>query len=205
MTTDLRPVLSYFCITVCRHVFYGFGAAITALNTKEIERRAQEDKDKRSLRLEKIIGNPTEYVNTVQLITTLINVILGAVHLSTMLGYMSRWLSSLTERQLKLDWVPARSILVLAAVLSTLLLLYIVLTLGVLLPKKVAARVPERWAYACITPVFFVTRILSPFTGLVTVTTGVILRLFGIRDKSGRRTSRRKRSSTWSMKAMSRE
>ena len=74
--------------------FYGFGAAITALNVKEIERRAQEDRDKKSLRLEKIIGNPTEYVNTVQLITTLINVILGAVHLSTMLGIMSRWLAA---------------------------------------------------------------------------------------------------------------
>jgi len=165
--------------------FYGFGAAITALNTKETERRAQEDKDRKSLRLVKIIGNPTEYVNTVQLITTLINVILGAVHLSTMLGVMSRWLSALAERQLKLDRVPAEAILVLAAVLSTLLLLYIVLTLGVLLPKKVAARAPERWAYACITPVYFVTKILSPFTGLVTLTTAAILRLFGIRDKAG--------------------
>lgn len=178
-------IIIFFVLLFVDMFFYGFGAAITALNTKEIERRGQEDKDKKSLRLEKIIANPTEYVNTVQLITTLINVTLGAVHLSTMLGYMSRWLSSLTERQLKLDWVPAKVILVLAAVLSTLLLLYIVLTLGVLLPKKVAARVPERWAYACINPVFFVTRILSPFTGLVTMTTGVILRMFGIRDKSG--------------------
>lgn len=165
--------------------FYGFGAAITALNAKEIERRAQEDKDRKSLRLGKIIGNPTEYVNTVQLITTLINVILGAVHLSTMLGVMSRWLSSLAERQLKLDWLPDEAILILATVLSTLLLLYIVLTLGVLLPKKVAARSPERWAYACITPIYFVTKILSPFTGIVTVTTAAILRVFGIRDKSG--------------------
>lgn len=165
--------------------FYGFGAAITALNAKEIERRAQEDKDRKSLRLQKIIGNPTEYVNTVQLITTLINVILGAVHLSTMQGVMSRWLSSLAERQLKLERVPGNVVLILAAVLSTLLLLYIVLTLGVLLPKKVAARIPGKWAYACITPVFFVTRALSPFTGLVTVTTGTVLRLFGVRDRSG--------------------
>lgn len=165
--------------------FYGFGAAITALNIKEIERRAQEDKDKKSLRLQKIIGNPTEYVNTVQLITTLINVILGAVHLSTLLKSMSRWLSILAERQLKLDRTPAQAILVLAAIISTILLLYIVLTLGVLLPKKVAARIPERWAYTCITPVFFVTKLFSPFTGLVTVTTGGILRIFGVRDNSG--------------------
>lgn len=185
---DDGPTASMIAFIVLLFVdmfFYGFGAAITALNAKEIERRAQEDKDKKSLRLEKIIENPTEYVNTVQLITTLINVILGAVHLSTMLRLMSRELSALAERQLESWRVPPEAILILAAVLSTLLLLYIVLTLGVLLPKKVAARVPERWAYACINPVFFVTRLLSPFTGLVTVTTGAVLRLFGIKDKSG--------------------
>lgn len=185
---DDGPTASMIAFIVLLFVdmfFYGFGAAITALNAKEIERRAQEDKDKKSLRLEKIIENPTEYVNTVQLITTLINVILGAVHLSTMLRLMSRELSALAERQLEPGRVPSEAILILAAILSTLLLLYIVLTLGVLLPKKVAARVPERWAYACINPVFFVTKLLSPFTGLVTVTTGAVLRLFGIKDKSG--------------------
>ena len=61
--------------------FYGFGAALNSLNEKEIERGAEEDKDKKSIRLRAIISNPTEYDNTVQLITTLINVIIGAVHL----------------------------------------------------------------------------------------------------------------------------
>ncbi len=177
-------ILVFIVLLFVDMFFYGFGAAITSLNVKEIERRAQEEKDRKAVRLQKIIGNPSEYVNTVQLITTLINVILGAVHLSNMLGMMSGWLSALAERQLKLERVPAQAVLSLAAVLSTLLLLYIMLTLGVLLPKKVAARVPEKWAYACITPVFFVTKLLSPFTGLVTVTTAAILRLFGVRDRS---------------------
>ena len=162
--------------------FYGFGAAITTLNTKDIERRAQEDKDKKSLRLQQIIRDPAGYVGTVQLITTLNNVILGAVYLGMMLDLLSQWLSVLTRKQIKFNWVSDQAILTLAAVLSTVILLYIVLTLGVLLPKKIAARIPERWAYACITPVFFVTKILAPFTGLVTVTTAGILRIFGIRD-----------------------
>ena len=35
--------------------FYGFGAAISNLNEKEIERRAEEEKDKKSIRLQKIM------------------------------------------------------------------------------------------------------------------------------------------------------
>lgn len=163
--------------------FYGFGAAISSLNQKELEGKDEEQNDKKTVRLKKIIGNPAEYNNTVQLITTLINVIIGAVHLGILLRSVQNGLIFLTERQLKLKVVPAEVILVIAAVFSTLLLLYITLTLGVLLPKKIAARNPERWAYFCITPVYFVTKLLLPFTGLVTATTNGILKLCGMSGK----------------------
>lgn len=66
-------------------------------------------------------------------------------------------------------------------VLTMMILLYILLTFGVLLPKKIAARMPERWAYACINPIYMITAALSPFTGIVTVTANLVLRLFGAR------------------------
>ncbi len=177
-------IIYYVALLLVDVFFYGFGAALVLLNEKEIERRADEEKDKKALKLKRIISNPTGYVNTVQLITTLINVIIGAVHLGILLGSISKGLQFVTEHQLKLVGIPAGAIAVAAAVLSTLLLLYITLTLGVLLPKKIAARAPERWAYACIGLVYFVTKLLSPFTGLVTLTTNGILRLFGIKEKT---------------------
>ncbi|MCM1058161.1 MAG: hemolysin family protein [Firmicutes bacterium] len=160
--------------------FYGFGAAISALNEKEVERKAEEEKDKKSIKLKKIIGSPAEYVNTVQLITTLINVIIGATHFGILLRSIRNGLLFLVEKQMGLKVVTVQVFLVAAAILSTLLILYITLTLGVLLPKRIAARVPEKWAYTCITPVYFVTKLLSPFTGLVTVTVKGILKLFGV-------------------------
>lgn len=176
-------IIFFIVLLLIDMFFYGFGAALSSLNQKEVERRADEENDKKAVRLKKIIGNPTEYVNTVQLITTLINVIIGAVHLGILLRSVESGLKFFAEHQLKLKVVPAEVILVIAAVLSTLLLLYITLTLGVLLPKKIAARIPERWAYFCITPVYFVTKLFLPFTGLVTVTTNGILRAFGMNGK----------------------
>ncbi len=176
-------IIFFIVLLLIDMFFYGFGAAISSLNEKEVERRADEEKDKKSVKLKKIIDNPTEYVNTVQLITTLINVIIGAVHLGILLRSMVSGLKFLTENQLKLNVIPAEAVLAVASVLSTLVLLYITLTLGVLLPKKIAVRVPEKWAYFCITPVYFVTKLLYPFTGLVTATTNGILRVFGINGK----------------------
>ncbi len=159
--------------------FYGFGAALLALNEKEIERRAEENQDKKSRRLLRIISAPAEYTNAVQLITTLVNVAIGAVCLGVLLRSITGGLEFVAEHQLKLQTIPGTVVLVLASVLSTILILYITLTLGVLLPQKLGARVPEKWAYACITPVYYLTKVLLPFTGLVTVTTNGLLRLFG--------------------------
>mgnify|MGYP001028396946 CR=1 FL=1 len=185
---DGGPTASIICfaaLLLTDMFFYGFGAAVNSLNEKEIERRAEEEKDKKSVRLRRIISSPAEYENTMQLITTLINIVIGAVHLGMLLRVLSRGIQFLAERQLKLAPLPEGLIVGLAAVLSTLLLLYITLTIGVLLPKTVAVRNPERWAYLCINPVFFLTRCLYPFTGFVTVTARGILRLFGIHGNTG--------------------
>lgn len=176
-------IIFFIVLLLIDMFFYGFGAAISSLNEKEVERRAEEEKDKKSIRLKKIIDNPTEYINTVQLITSLVNIIIGAVHLDILLRSVANGLKYLAENQLKLRIVPTEAVLVIASVLSTLVLLYITLTLGVLLPKKIAGRIPERWAYLCINPVCFVTKLLLPFTGLVTVTTNGILKIFGMSGK----------------------
>lgn len=161
--------------------FYGFGAALDLLNEKEVIRRADEEKNKKAIKLKKIISSPAEYVNAVQMITTLVNVIIGAVHLGILLRAISDGLEYVAGRQLKITGLPTEAAVTVSAVLSTLLLLYITLTLGVLLPKRIATRIPDKWAYACIGPVYFMTKLLSPFTGFVTMTANGVLRLFGIR------------------------
>lgn len=177
-------IIVYVVLLFVDMFFYGFGAALSSLNRTEIERRAEEEKDKKSIRLNAIIGSPTEYVNTVQLITTLINVVIGAVHLGMLLRIVSMGIRLATEGRLQPDAIPTGVIMAVAAVVSAFVLLYITLTLGVLLPKKIAARMPEKWAYACIGPVYLVTKLFAPFTGLVTATTNGILRIFGINSSA---------------------
>ncbi len=181
---DSGPTASIICFVVLLLIdmfFYGFGAAISSLNGKEVERRAEEEKDKKSLRLYKIISNPAEYVNTVQLIVTMINVIVGAVYFMLWLQGISNGLNELTQENLNLNGIPAMAIIAVSAVFAMLALLYILLTFGVLLPKKIASRVPDKWAYFCITPVAFVIGLLKPLTGLVTASANGILFLFGVR------------------------
>lgn len=155
--------------------FYGFDAALNELNVKEVERRAEEEKDKKSIRLMKMLGNPHAYVNALQLITTLVDVIIGACYLGMCKSFTEKLL-------LQVNGIAAGVAAVAATILTTLFLLYIILTLGTVLPKKIAARMPERMAHALATPMYFAANLLLPFTELVTVTAKGILYLFGFRD-----------------------
>lgn len=184
-SSPAASIILYLVFLLIDVFFYGFSEALDSLNENELERKAEEEKDKKSIRLMEIISKPAKYDNTFEMITTLINVIIGAMHLGLLLTMIRNGLTYLAENQFKLEVIPAEVILVLASMLSTLLLLYITLTLGVLLPKKIAQRMPEKWAYACITPVFLVTQMLLPFTGLVSVSVKGILRIFGMKEDSG--------------------
>ena len=72
--------------------FYGFGSAINSLNIKDIERKAREENDKKSRRLAAIIEEPAKYVNMVQLIVTLINIVMGSFYLGIWIRGMRRLL-----------------------------------------------------------------------------------------------------------------
>lgn len=175
-------ILLFVLLLFINMFFYGFGAAVNALNFKEIDRRAEEEKDKKSIRLRKIIGDPTEYVNTVQLIVTSINVVIGAFYFGSWLHSMTKFLNMIAEKNLHLENASLEVLAAISMIVTMFVLLYIVLTFGVLLPKKIAVRAPEKWAYACITPVYFITMLLKPCTWLVSVTVKGILFLFGVRN-----------------------
>lgn len=163
--------------------FHGFDAAVEQLNAKEVEKRAGENKDRRSRRLLKILEEPARYVNAMQLVITLNNVVIGGVCLGIWLRAVRSFLTGFAQRSLAgIVSVPLAAITVFSAVVTMFFLLYILLTFGVLLPKRIARRMPEKWAYASIDVVYVVMRLLTPFTRLVAVSVDLLLRLFGARN-----------------------
>ncbi len=176
-------IIIFLILVLVDMFFYGFGAAVEQLNPKDVEKRAQEEKDKRSQRLFKILEDPTRYINSVQLIATLSNIIMGGIYLGIWFQAVENFIAGFTERNLTGGiQIPLYVITVFSVVITMIFLLYILLTFGVLLPKKLARRLPERWAYASINIVYAVVKLLTPFTGLVTVSVNLILRLFGARN-----------------------
>lgn len=175
-------ILLFFLLLLVDMFFYGFDAAIDNLNEKEILHKAEEEKDRWSVRLSEMVSRPGIYINTVQLVITLINILMGAFYLNIWLQAIDNGLHVINVGGLSLQNVPTGVISGIATVLSFVAMIYILLTFGVLIPRKMASRKPEKWAYACIDPIFWITRLLSPLTGLVNLTAKGILFLFGVRN-----------------------
>ena len=108
--------------------FHGFGAAVEQLNPKDVEKKAREEKDRRSQRLQKILEDPTRYVNSMQLVITLNNVVMGGVYLGIWLRAVKNFLAGFAQRSLAgIVTVPQAVIAVFSAVVTMIFLLYFLL------------------------------------------------------------------------------
>lgn len=159
-------------------ILTGFNRAIGLMNEKEIERKAEEEKDKKSILLNRIIERATIYVNSIQMITTLIELVMGYF-------FLSRWAVGLREffgqiaffqefNEVLLDWM--------ALITAAVLLMYVLLTFGILLPKKIAQKYPDAWAYRFIRQIQFLRTALYPLTWIIAISANGLLRIFGLRN-----------------------
>lgn len=198
---DEEPGASIFlflALVLLEMLFYGFWAAIGTLNSKEIMRKTMEDQgdekvfpqERRSLRLAKILNNPTEYLHTLELAVTLIHLAMGAFcfpvwreHIRSFLVWALRRLEAakpLGAESLAAK-VPDDVLTFAAAAAAGIFLLYILVTFGILLPRRLALRAAQRVAYGCLTPVRLLLILWHPFNRLVTASADLVMGLFGVK------------------------
>ena len=87
-------IVLFFALLLIEAILYGFSKAIYLMNEKEIERRAQEENDKKSIALLGIVQHSTIYVNSIQMITTLIDLVMGCFYLPIWINCFTGWLNN---------------------------------------------------------------------------------------------------------------
>lgn len=153
-------------------ILYGFGAAVQSVNDSSVGKKAEEG-DRRSQKLLHIMEQPARFVNTLLVTITMVNMVVGA-YVYRMLG---RWF---------LAWfVPEKIWQIylcnfLSWVAPAILLLTILMVFGILVPKKLAQRYPESWAYALLRLIGVLTTLLFPLTSVIGVLSDIVIRLFGM-------------------------
>ena len=159
-------------------MIYGFHVAVEYLNEKEIERRAEEEQEKKAIRLLKLLEHSKECRNAIQFTSILSYVIMGFYCIDHWIPGVYRWIQDIIAKH---EWTVSGEFgEFVAVVIAFLILLYLVMIFGVLVPKKLAKISPIAWAYAGMVPVRPLYYILFPLIWFTRKSAYVILMLFGV-------------------------
>ena len=147
--------------------------AVISINDAKLAKLAQEG-DKRAIRLAKLTSQPARFLATIQVAITLAG-FLGSAFAA---DYFAELLTEVIVSW-NIGLSPA-TIDTIALILITLILSYLTLVFGELVPKRVAMKKAETLALGMSGLISFISKVFAPLVWLLTASTNCILKLFGI-------------------------
>jgi putative hemolysin len=123
-----------------------------------------------------LIADPGRFLSTVQIGITLVGIIAGAYGGATLADPLGAQLD-------RLAWIAPRGEQA-SIVLIVIVITYLSLVIGELVPKRIALADPERVAAAIARPMIMLSVIAAPAVWLLRVSSDVLLRLIGLSGAS---------------------
>ncbi len=147
--------------------------AIISINDTKLQHMAAGG-DKRAARLVKLTSQPARFLATIQVAITLSG-FLGSAFAA------DNFSAALTNRMLSLGVPLAEETLdTISVLLITVLLSYLTLVFGELVPKRIGMKNAEKLGLALSAMIAVISKLFKPLVSVLTASTNGILRLFGI-------------------------
>jgi putative hemolysin len=147
--------------------------ALLSLNDNKIRMKA-ESGNRRARLLVDLTGEPGSFLATIQIGITLAGFLASA--------FASESFSDPIARAIVAAGAPVSENLIktVSMIVITFILSYFTLVLGELVPKRLAMKKPEPIAMFAARPLYVLSKAASPFVKLLTLSTNLVIRLFGI-------------------------
>lgn len=149
--------------------------AFISLNDAKIERSAKEG-NKKAKQIEKMLKSPSKFLATIQIGITLAGFLSSAFASDTFADILAPSLNNIFPA-ISVETFRGISIIIITIILS-----FFTLVFGELVPKRLAMKYYEKIAYASIGIIRFISIIASPFVKILTKSTNVISKIFGISE-----------------------
>lgn len=149
--------------------------AFISLNDAKIERQAKEG-NKKAKQIEKMLKSPSKFLATIQIGITLAGFLSSAFASDTFADILAPSLNNI------LPAISVEAFRGISIVIITIILSFFTLVFGELVPKRLAMKYYEKVAYASIGIIRFISIIASPFVKILTKSTNIISKMFGISE-----------------------
>ncbi|MDD4112051.1 MAG: hemolysin family protein [Herbinix sp.] len=164
-------IMILVALTLINAFFACAEMAMVSVNKSKVRRQADEGKKGAKLVL-KFLDEPTRFLSTIQVAITLAGFFSSASAATGLSKPVGQWLIGLgISHGNKVSFVAV-----------TLILSYFTLVFGELVPKRIALHKPEAISMFCVKPIRLVSRIASPFIKLLTFSTNLVTKPFGLSE-----------------------
>ncbi|KMT20966.1 hemolysin family protein [Clostridium cylindrosporum] len=168
---SLLPQILFILILVLINAFFSAAEmAIVSVNKNKINILSEEG-NRKALLLQKFLKEPSNFLATIQIGITFAGFFASASAATSISSYFSRFLKNLN--------IPYSSEI--SLVVITIAISYITLVLGELFPKRIALQNSESIAMFTVKPILFISKLTIPFVRLLSVSTNLLVRLFGLK------------------------
>ncbi len=169
-------IIIVFLLILVNAFFAMSEIAAISLNDSKLRHDA-EDGNKKAKLLTKLLDEPNNFLATIQVAITLSGLLSSAIAADTYADPIAEFFIKLAP-MIDGDIIHGAVVFVL-----TLLLSYVSLVLGELVPKRIAMHYPEEISYAIAGILSFCYKAFKPFVALLSGSTNFVLKLFGIKPE----------------------
>ena len=149
--------------------------AVISVNETKLDNLVEQG-NKNAKKLRKLINQPAKFLATIQVAITLSGFLGSALAADNFSEPLSNWIFY----DLSFQVIPFDGLKTLCVILITLILSYITLVFGELVPKRVAQRKSEELALQIAPSISVIAKLFAPIVWMLTVSTNGMLRLLGI-------------------------
>lgn len=149
--------------------------AVISVNSTKLEKMAA-DGNRRAKSLQKLTNVPSKFLSTIQVAITLAGFLGSAFAADNFANYIVKGFQAIPVFS-GANWNVLRTV---SVIITTLLLSFITIIFGELVPKRVAMRKSEKVALGMAGFLRFVSVIFAPIVGLLTICTNGVLKLIKI-------------------------
>ncbi|HPJ00802.1 MAG TPA: hemolysin family protein [Enterococcus sp.] len=160
----LAQILLLIVLTLVNAFLAASEMSLVSINRNRVEQKAEEG-DTKSQKLLKILENPTNFLSTIQVGITLVNILSGASLADSLSSYLAPYLGG---------GAAAKS---LASIIVLAILTYVSIVFGELYPKRIALNKSEEVAQFTSGTIRYIGIIAKPFVWLLSASTNLLSRL----------------------------
>ena len=168
----ITSMLLLFVLILLNGFFAGSELAFISINNNKLKILAEEG-NRKAIKILHLKEMPNRFLSTIQIGVSLASILSGAFGADAF-------------AQVLTDFIVAQGlgtpVLVkpIATLLITLMIMFVMLVFGELVPKRVAMSHTERFAFIAVTPIAFLAKISTPMIHLLSFSTNLVLRILGI-------------------------